>query len=360
MLYVERNLIASTKMPSDNYLIDAATRHQVFLQRYGNGRAKDAVKLLNRLRRRINARLSQEPEEFRAQRLQDLLKDIDSLNKEEFQNVKTLIELESMKLIPSETSFNTVMLNNVSSVDFISPQETVLIAAVMATPMSVKTGIGFTIADALTDFGAKKGSQILQSIIDGVTSGSGTSFIAKQVDGLIRNLMKRQVTSLISTIINHISSTTRSELYKKNSRLVDRYEWVSTLDGRTTFICMSRDGKYYRVGTGPMPPAHFGCRSTTIPKIKKEFDLGLDVDTKRPAVGDSGVEQVSAKVTYGGWLKKQNKEFVDEALGVERSRLFRSGKLSLDNFVDPTGRVYTLSQLESMNPIVFSDLIGGQ
>lgn len=347
-------------MASDNYLIDAATRHQVFLQRYGNGRSKDAIKLLNRLRRSLNARLSQEPDDFNAQKLQDLLRDIDSLNREEFENVKALVELESMRLIPSEASFNTVMLNNVSSVDFISPAEGVLVAAVMATPMAVTTGVGFTVADALTNFGVKKGAQILQAIADGVSLGSGMRAITKEVDGLVRNLMKRQVTSLISTIINHISSTTRSELYKKNSRLVDRYEWVATLDGRTTFICMSRDGKLYRVGSGPMPPAHFGCRSTTIPKVKKEFDLGLDVDTKRPAVGDNGVEQVSAKVTYGGWLKKQNKEFVDEALGVERSRLFRSGKLSLDKFVDPTGRVYTLSQLESMNPIVFSDLIGGQ
>jgi hypothetical protein len=54
--------------------------------------------------------------------------------------------------------------------------------------------------------------------------------------------------------------------------------------------------------------------------------------------------------------RRQNKEFIDEALGIERSRLFRAGKLGIDKFVDPTGRVYTLSELESMNPIVFSDL----
>jgi hypothetical protein len=37
-------------MSTQQFLMDAATRHQVFLQRYGNGRSKEAVKLLNRLR----------------------------------------------------------------------------------------------------------------------------------------------------------------------------------------------------------------------------------------------------------------------------------------------------------------------
>jgi hypothetical protein len=61
---------------SNQYLIDAATRHQIFLQRYGAGRSKEAVKMLNQLRRKINARLSQEPTNFQAQRLADVLRDI--------------------------------------------------------------------------------------------------------------------------------------------------------------------------------------------------------------------------------------------------------------------------------------------
>lgn len=347
-------------MSTTQYLIDVATRHQVFLQRYGDGRSKEAAKMLNRLRRSINARLSQEPTDFQAQRLQALLKDITALNQLAFADIKALVELEAMRLIPSEANFNTVMLNKVSSVSFVSPAENVLIASVMSAPMGVNVGAGITVADALTSFGVKKGAQILQAITDGITLGDNTPAIARRVDSLIQTLMKRQITSLVSTIVNHISSNTRNQLYNANKRLVEEYEWVATLDGRTTFICMSRDGLFYKVGSGPMPPAHFGCRSTTIPKIKKEFDLGLDVKGDRPAVGGDGVERVSANTTYGGWLKTQNREFIDEALGIERSRLFRSGKLTLDKFVDPTGRVYTLSQLESMNPIVFSDLIGGQ
>ena len=77
------------------------------------------------------------------------------------------------------------------------------------------------------------------------------------------------------------------------------------------------------------------------------------VKGERPSLSSSCVEQVNAKTSYSGWLKKQPVEFVDEALGVKRSELFRSGKLTIDRFVDPTGRRYTLTQLQRMNPIAF-------
>jgi hypothetical protein len=87
--------------------------------------------------------------------------------------------------------------------------------------------------------------------------------------------------------------------------------------------------------------------------VKDEFSIGLK--GKRPSVGAEGAEAVSSRTTYGGWLKKQPIEFVDEALGPERSALFRSGKIKIDGFVDPTGRVYTLEQLQSRNPLVFAE-----
>ena len=343
-------------MSSTQYLIDASTRHQIFLQRYGDGKSKEAVKMLNRLRREINARLAQEPTNFQAQRLQDVLKDITILSQLRFQDIKALVEMEMLDLAQSEAKFSASMMTKTATVDFVLPAQVTLIAAIETTPMAVISGVAPTISESLTNLGTKKLAQIALAITDGVTLGDTTQTISQKVNTLISTLMKRQVTSLVSTIINHVSSVARTETYKQNQKYIDKYEWVATLDGRTTFICMSRDGQIYQIGQGPMPPAHFSCRSTTIPKVKKEFDLGLKVKTTRPSIGSDGPEQVDSNTTYGGWLRRQNREFIDEALGIERSRLFRSGKLTLDKFVDPTGRVYTLNQLEDMNPLVFSDL----
>ncbi len=93
------------------------------------------------------------------------------------------------------------------------------------------------------------------------------------------------------------------------------------------------------------------CRSTVIPVVKEEFAI-KGVTGERPAVGDKrGV--VSAKSTYGGWLKKQSAEFQDEALGPERAFLFRNGGLRIDQYRDETGRTYTLKQLQRLEPVAF-------
>lgn len=343
-------------MSSNQYLIDAATRHQIFLQRYGAGRSKEAVKMLNQLRRKINARLAQEPTNFQAQRLADVLRDITALSQIGFQDIKSLILMDVIDLAQSEARFSVEMINRASTIGLTLPTEAALLTAVQSTPMAVVRGIAPTISESLTKLGVSKVAQIAQAISDGVTLGNTTQVISRDVNNLVSTLVKRQVTSLTSTIINHVSSVTRKETYKQNSKYIDRYEWVSTLDGRTTFVCMSRDGQFYNVDEGPMPPAHFACRSTTVPKIRPEFDLGLDTKSTRPSLGSDGPEQVSTKTTYSGWLRKQNREFIDETLGIERSRLFRSGALTLDKFVDPTGRVYTLRELEGMRPLVLSDI----
>jgi hypothetical protein len=124
-------------MSTQQFLMDAATRHQVFLQRYGNGRSKEAVKLLNRLRKKINARLASEPTDFQAQRLQDVLKEVDSLTKLTMGDIKKLILLDALEFAATETEFTASMLNRVSSVTFALPAEAALIAAVETTPMSV-------------------------------------------------------------------------------------------------------------------------------------------------------------------------------------------------------------------------------
>ena len=64
-----------------------------------------------------------------------------------------------------------------------------------------------------------------------------------------------------------------------------------------------------------------------------------------------------AESTFGGWLKSQPLEFQDEFFagkfgkraGDEAAALFRADKLTLDKFVDPTGRVYTLEQLRGVD-----------
>ncbi len=148
----------------------------------------------------------------------------------------------------------------------------------------------------------------------------------------------------INKLFNKIISKFNGHFYNSTIiRIVEKqyngYVYNLSIEGDETYIA---DGFVVH-----------NCRSTTIPAVSPEFDIGSKLHGQRPAVGSSGATQVSGRTTYGGWLRKQPTEFIDEALGTERSRLFRSGKLKIEQFVDPTGRVYTLKQLESLNPMSF-------
>ena len=341
-------------MPSTAHIETAAIRHQVFLLRFAEGQNRRAQKTLNRLRRDIMARLLQEPTVFQKHRLEAVLYDIDQLMVASYGDIRGQVMSGQLELALSEAEFNQELFDRSTKANFILPSEQSLIDAVQNRPMVDVMRKGQTIEDALRDLNTKKREQVMQMIRDGVVLGDTTQTIAKTISTTMATLDARQLQTLVKTATIHTSSVARMQTMEANADILEGYEFVATLDSRTTLQCAKHDGEVHQKGQGPIPPLHWNCRSTIVPKVKPEYTIGGFVG-KRPSIGAEGVKQVSGKTNYGSWLKKQPVEFVDEALGVERSRLFRSGKLSIDKFTDPTGRVYTLTELQRMNPFVFQE-----
>jgi hypothetical protein len=343
-------------MSATQYLVDASTRHQVFLQRYAAGRSKEAIATLSRLRRDINARLSQEPTVFQRNRLVAVLEDIEKLSVQAFGTIKQKVKLDAMELVSNEAEFSVNLYNKVSTATFVLPAESVLLAAVESAPMGGPLIGSKTIDESLRQFGTKKSKQIMQAITDGLVLGDTTPTISQKVGTLINTLQRRQLDTLVRTVANSTSSMARTATYDANSDIIDGYTFVATLDSSTTLTCAEHDQEFVPNGMpGPKPSLHYGCRSTTTPRVKPEYSLAAGLKGERPSIGADGVEAVGSKTTYGGWLKKQPAAFVDEALGPERSKLFRSGAIKIGGFTDPTGRVYTLKELRGMNPIAFQE-----
>jgi phage host-nuclease inhibitor protein Gam len=193
-------------MSTKQYLTDAATRHQIFLQRYGGGQSKEAVKVLNQLRRSINARLSQEPTLFQRQRLATVLHDIELLSAEAFNNISAKTIRGSLDLANAEASFSTQLFNKATvEASFTLPASEQLVTAVMTSNMKVNINSAVIIEDALANFGKKKTAQIMRTISDGVTLGETTPTISRNVGNLINNLQRRQLDTLVRTITNNTS-----------------------------------------------------------------------------------------------------------------------------------------------------------
>lgn len=173
-------------------------------------------------------------------------------------------------------------------------------------------------------------------------------------DGAL-NVSKSNAGAIISTATQHTANASRMKLYESNNDIVKGYTWVSTLDRRTTPQCRSLDGQVFEPGKGPMPPIHIRCRSTTIPKLSKEFDY-LEEDATRASAGPKP-GYVSADETYYSWLTKQPARFQDIAIGPVRGNLLRNGGLTSERFAALNlGRDFqplTLKEMQLLEPEAF-------
>lgn len=340
-----------TALSSNEYLVDAASRRAILVQRYAAGVEKVAAADVKHILNEIVALLDEKYfQDISGARFGSLQMDVSALYSEEYKHLGDKILNELLAFAENEGEFSAEMFTEATKAEIAKPSTENLRLALMSHPMQVDNPI--SINSALAQYGQKKAYQVTQTVKDGFTKGLTSQELIKSVKSLIP-LQSTQAGALVRTATNAVSSSARMETMLENKDIFEGYEWVATLDSRTSLVCMGRDGNIYEFNqNNPLPPAHWGCRSTVIPKIDPRYDLAASVDGVRPSSGDKR-EQVSAKTTYSGWLRKQSAGFQDEVLGPARAKLLRSGGLSLDKFVDPSGRTYTLDQLRSLNPLAF-------
>lgn len=77
-----------------------------------------------------------------------------------------------------------------------------------------------------------------------------------------------------------------------------------------------------------------------------EYERG-DTYKGKKDIGAFEIEQVPADMSFGAWLKMQDREFVIDSLGATRAKLFLDGKLPLDRMSDAYGRELTLAELRA-------------
>lgn len=355
-------------MPSVNDdLKDAAVRHQVFLLRYAGGRVRDMGALLRASERRLTATL-----EKRLNRLGPVDKQKFGMGKAETKRVikmRAAIRQLLSEHVESVKSSLTPELKRLANIE-INRVDNSITAAVGADINNFKP-TSFLVNSILNDSLVRgktlkqwfkkleRGAfdQVDSAVTLGILEGQTTPQIIKQARDSLK-VVDRHTSTLIRTSVNAVANRAREQMYEANSDVIDKVEWVSTLDGRTSPICQSRDGKTYDINEGPRPPAHPNCRSTTAPVLKSWEELSKDPKIKgrggkktlekiSPGTRASMTGQVSADLTYPQWLKRQSTEMQNDILGITRAKLFRKGA-PIDKFVDQkSGRTFTLDELEA-------------
>lgn len=173
----------------------------------------------------------------------------------------------------------------------------------------------------------------------------------------IFNPNRASAQSLARTALVVVANQTKLDTFVHNTDIVKAIEWVSTLDSRTTKICMALDGLQWTMpGYQPIKhnkrfpgaAAHYACRSTQVPVTKSDKELGISGKFgKIPESTRASMDgQVSAKLNYENWLKTKNKAFQMDVLGPNRYKLWHSGKLGFTDLTGNSGNVLTLVQLK--------------
>lgn len=139
---------------------------------------------------------------------------------------------------------------------------------------------------------------LTQGIIRGDTPRKIIDQLAKRM-----RVSKYQAGRLIMTESAFISSQSQKDCYDELG--VEQFEFVATLDNKTSEICQQMDGRVfdmsdYQIGVNA-PPLHCFCRSCTVPYFEDDFGQS----EKRAARGPDGkVTYVDGNMTYKEWSEK--------------------------------------------------------
>jgi SPP1 gp7 family putative phage head morphogenesis protein len=353
---------------ANDKIVDAAISHQIGLQRYGTGVVRRVMALLNRVDADLFAQMvialeKMPPESFTVQRLDQLLVEVNRLNAEAYKAAGEELDKALLELAGYEASYQHKMLQSVlpaqvaEALTLATVPANQAYAAAMARPFQ-----GKLLREALKDVEAAKAIRIRDAIRMGFVEGETISQMVRRIrgtralgyaDGLME-IDRRGAEALVRTAVNHTANYARQAVFEANSDVVQEWQFLSTLDGRTTITCASLSGKTFPIGSGPQPPRHWNCRSTAVPVLTSAWEaLGLSKSDIEPSTQASMDGQISGDITYGQWLKGKPAAFQDEVLGPERGKLFRSGGLTVDRFTDSKGKVYTLDELRKRDAAAF-------
>lgn len=326
---------------------------QIDLLRFEAGVRQDVIAILNDMVDEISARISRgNLTTFQADRLRRLLQGVMDSISDAYETIALESNAALTGLAKAEAAFTAktfgVSLNAALPTNAVMEalvQETIIMGASSSDWWERQAG------DAKFRFKAA----IQQGIVQGKTIPQIVRDIRGDPGELGQlTLLRRNAEALVRASVMTVHNAARIETMKANGDVVKGLMQISTLDNRTTDICIAYDGQKWDLKGRPIegstlpfnggPPRHWNCRSTLVPITKTYRELGVDMDEKpMPRASDSG----PTTKTFAGWLKDKPAAYQDKLLGKGKADLWRRGKITLQQLLDQKGRPLTLKQLQA-------------
>jgi hypothetical protein len=326
-------------------LHDQAVIHRIGLNRYSNALVRKMMALLNRIEVNAVQKLADAGVEGAGpRRLNQLLDAIREIQAQGWAQLKPELMTNLDGLAANEMDFAMKSVAFAAAAVDVelgggAPALAQVVGAVRARPFQ-----GRLLREWLNgeEEGTKK--RVREVIRQGFVEGQTTDQIVRTLRGTKANQFKdgvlersrRGLEAMVHTAVTHTSTVAHQAVFEQHADVVTGVIWTSTLDARTTLICISRSEKVFPIDKGPRPPAHIRCRSTMRPQVR----------------AIEGVAPMKVQ-SYPEWLARQPAAVQDDILGSARGALYRSGGVKVEGFVDHAGKTLTLDQLRKRDDAAF-------
>lgn len=282
---------------------------------------------------------------------------------------------EGYKAVNKETDADLIHVAELTSTATVSAVNTVVGVELMTVamgPEKFRALVDNTMIEGAPskDWWAKQAGDTVfrfqRAVQQGYAQGETVDQIVKRVRGTrganyrdgIMETTRRNATSLVHTSVQAVSNSARKELFDNNTDTIKYKMQTSTLDNRTTVLCMSYSNKIWDMTDKPIghnlpfnggPPRHWRCRSALIPILKDVDEITNGKLKNLPESTQASMDgQVPADLDYETWLKtRKSVAFQKEVLGVGKWDLWQRGKISFTDLVDQRGNELTLAELRA-------------
>jgi SPP1 gp7 family putative phage head morphogenesis protein len=366
-------------------LRDVFVKHAVDLEKLKVGERRKAIQLLKSLEDDLVALLAKHSGSNWSQaRMRALLQQVRETISSAYADFQEKINKDLESIADLEANFAVDAVNSAiagPSVDVVS---------VEFSPALLKAAVSNALVEGAPsqEWWSRQTAKTFQLFADtvrkGVISGTTTDDMVSTLrNGVFQNVLRRNVDAITRTSVAAVADEARSQVFEQNDDIISEVMQHSTLDSRTTKICMAYSGKRWRLPDyepvdHDLPynngcPRHWNCRSVIVPVVpmfdvlgsrdgirqdnaraersfrQKLKEQGMDTETADRAVmgAQSSMDgYIPEDLDYEEWLRSKPEDFQIEVLGPGRWKLWNEGKLTFSELVDQSGDPLSLAELQ--------------
>ena len=340
----------------DRILADEILSRQITLMRFSAGEKKRVFDILLKMQTELKIKLQNGFTDVSKARMLKLLNQCTKMINDYYTGIQAELDLDGLaknEVVATRKAFAQIDL------DISMPS-----AAIMKALVSDALIDGAPLSAWWERQAESTAFNFASQVRQGVAQGENITQIVRRITGDakhgitgIMDVAERNASTLVHDAVMQIANDSRLSVFQANDDIVKGLRQLSTLDSRTSNICIAYSGAEWDLNGKPIKknlpfgagcPRHPNCRSAIVPMTKSYKELGVNIPDKAPGSRASDLGQIPADTSFEDFLNRHDSAYLNNILGKGRADLYRRKKITLSQLVDGYGRELTLEQLKEL------------